>query len=71
MAAGDILIHKQNESGGHDEVPAGQASTAEMDTGTENSKLATPKNIKDAEYQRIHVGTSAPTDTTKLWLDTN
>lgn len=71
MASGDIRGLKENAGGTLDEIPAIQATSAEILTGTENGKLATPKNLKDAEFIAIHVGTSAPADTTKLWLDTN
>jgi hypothetical protein len=71
MAAGDIKVLKEVTGPLFEEVPAAQATSAEVVTGTENSKLATPKNIKDAEIIPIHVGTTAPADTTKLWLDTN
>ena len=70
MATGDLLGHKSNGTT-YDEVPAIQATSAEVLTGTENSKVVTPKNLKDSEFIAIHVGTSAPADTTKLWLDTN
>lgn len=70
MANGDLKGMKENATGGHDEVTL-QASSTELDTGTESSKVATPANLKDSKYQRIHVGTSAPADTTMLWLDTN
>jgi len=70
MATGDIKGLKENAGGSLDEVIL-QASAAEVLAGTEISKVATPKNMKDAEYIAIHVGTSAPADTTKLWLDTN
>ncbi len=70
MATGDIKGLKDNGAGGYDEVTL-QASAAEILTGTETSKVATPKNLKDAEMVAIHVGTTAPSDTTKLWLDTN
>jgi hypothetical protein len=71
MASGDLKGLKENAGGSFDEVTALQASAAEVLTGTEASKVATPKNLKDAEFIAIHVGTSAPADTTKLWLDTN
>ena len=71
MASGDIRGLKENAGGTLDEVTALQATSAEILTGTEISKVATPKNLKDAEFIAIHVGTSAPADTTKLWLDTN
>jgi hypothetical protein len=70
MATGDLKGLKENAGGSLDEVIL-QASAAEVLAGTEISKVATPKNMKDAEYIAIHVGTSAPADTTKLWLDTN
>ena len=70
MATGDIRGLKENAGGSLDEVIL-QASAAEILAGTEISKVATPKNMKDAEYIAIHVGTTAPADTTKLWLDTN
>lgn len=70
MATGDLLGHKSNGTT-YDEIPAMQATSAEILTGTENSKVATPKNLKDSEFIAIHVGTTAPADTTKLWLDTN
>ena len=71
MASGDIRALKENAGGTLDEVTALQATAAEVLTGTEPGKVATPKNLKDAEFIAIHVGTSAPVDTTKLWLDTN
>lgn len=48
-----------------------KASAAELNTGTDDAKFATAKGLKDAEFARIHVGTSPPSDTTMLWLDTN
>ena len=71
MANGDLKALKENAAGSLDEVAALQATSAEMLTGTENGKVATPKNLKDSEFIAIHVGTSAPSDTTILWLDTN
>ena len=71
MANGDLKALKENASGGTDEVTALQATSTEVVTGTEAAKVATPKNLKDAEMIPIHVGTSAPADTTILWLDTN
>lgn len=50
---------------------ASKASSAEIVTGTEDTKYVTSKGLKDAEMIPIHVGTSAPSDTTILWLDTN
>lgn len=71
MAQYDLIIHVENATGGYDEIPAGQATTSDLDTGTAQDRIVTPKGLKDAEFQRIHIGTSAPADTTKLWLDTN
>lgn len=71
MANGDLKGLKENSGGSLDEVTVLQATSAEILTGTEASKVATPKNLKDSEFIAIHVGTSAPADTTKLWLDTN
>ena len=48
-----------------------KASAAELNTGIDDAKFATAKGLKDAEFARIHVGTSPPSDTTMLWLDTN
>lgn len=71
MAQGDIRALVENSGGSFDEVPKLQATDAETTTGTENSKVVTPKLLKDNLFARIHVGTTAPTDTTMLWLDTN
>jgi hypothetical protein len=71
MASGDIRALQENAGGTLDEVAAIQATSAQVLTGTDNTKVATPKNLKDAEFIAIHVGTTAPADTTKLWLDTN
>jgi len=71
MATNDLKLLKENASGGTDEVPAAQASSSDLDTGTEVGKIVTPKSLKDSKYQLIHVGTTAPTDLTMLWLDTN
>jgi hypothetical protein len=71
MAAGDLLILKKNASGGWDEVPASQATSAQVVTGTDNTVMATPMNIHDAEIIPIHVGITAPSNTAILWLDTN
>lgn len=70
MATGDLRGLKENSEGSLDEITL-QASAAEIAAGTEISKVATPKNMKDAKIIPIHVGTSAPADTTILWLDTN
>lgn len=48
-----------------------KATGAELNTGTDDAKFATAKALDDGEFIGIHVGTSAPADTTKLWLDTN
>lgn len=48
-----------------------KASVAELTTGTDDAKFATAKGLKDSEFVRVHVGTSPPSDTTMLWLDTN
>ena len=48
-----------------------KATGAELVTGTDDAKFATAKALKDGEFIPIHVGTTAPADTTKLWLDTN
>jgi hypothetical protein len=71
MAQYDIKGLVENSGGTLDEVSAIQATAAEIVTGTAQAKLATPKNLKDAEIIPIHVGTSAPSDTSILWLDTN
>lgn len=71
MASGDLRALRENAGGTLDEVIAIQATSAEILAGTEASKVATPKNLKDAGYIAIHVGITAPADTTKLWLDTN
>ena len=70
MATGDLKGLKENAEGGWDEVVL-QATAEEMAAGSEASKMASPKNLKDSGFVRIHVGTTAPTDTTMLWLDTN
>lgn len=70
MATGDIKVLQENAGGTYDEIPVAQASSAEMLAGTENGKIATPKNLKDAEFIPIHVGDTAPADTSILWLDT-
>lgn len=71
MATGDLKGLIEVSGPALTEVTALQATSAEILTGTENGKVATPKNLKDAEFIAIHVGTTAPADTTKLWLDTN
>lgn len=71
MASGDLKGLVENAGGSLDEVTTLQATSTEMVAGTVTGKVATPKNMKDAEFIPIHVGTTAPTDTTKLWLDTN
>jgi len=71
MADKDIQVFRENATGDFEEIDSIEASDAELDAGTERGTLVTPKGLKDAEFQRIHVGTSAPADTTKLWLDTN
>lgn len=48
-----------------------KATGTELNSGTDDAKFATAKALKDGEFIAIHVGTSAPSDTTKLWLDTN
>ncbi len=70
MAAGDIKGFVEVAGSLFTETVL-QATSAEILSGTESSKVATPKNLKDAEFIAIHIGTSAPADTTKLWLDTN
>lgn len=47
------------------------ATGAELDTATDTVKHATAKGLKDSKYQRIHIGTTAPSDTTMMWYDTN
>ncbi|MFZ4706296.1 MAG: hypothetical protein ACOYMF_09855 [Bacteroidales bacterium] len=69
MATGDLKALVETAGGYLDEVTALQATSAELLTGTENSRVATPKNLKDAEHIAIHVGTSAPANTSILWLD--
>ena len=69
MATGDLKSLVETAGGYLDEVTALQATSAELLTGTENSRVATPKNLKDSEFIAIHVGTSAPANTTILWLD--
>jgi hypothetical protein len=75
MASGDIKVYKENVGGTFDEytlpaIPV-KATGAELNTGTDDAKFATAKALDDGEFVGIHVGTSAPADTTKLWLDTN
>jgi hypothetical protein len=48
-----------------------KASAADLATGTDDAKYVTALGLRTDETARIHVGTSAPTDTTKLWFDTN
>jgi hypothetical protein len=48
-----------------------KASASDIVTGTDDSKYTTSKGIKDAEIIPIHIGTSAPADTSILWLDTD
>lgn len=69
MATGDLKSLVETAGGYLDEVTALQATSAELLTGTENSRVATPKNLKDSEFIAIHVGTSAPANTSILWLD--
>ena len=69
MADGDLKGLKENVGGSLDEVAALQATSAEILAGTENSKVATPKNLKDSEIIAIHVSLTAPSDTSILWLD--
>lgn len=47
-----------------------KASIAEIDAGTDDSKYITPAGIEGSAYMRVHIGSTAPTDTTMLWLDT-
>lgn len=60
LGSGDIAIT----------VPV-KATGAELLTGTDDAKFATAKALKDGEYIAIHVGTTAPANTSILWLDTN
>lgn len=69
MATGDLKSLVETAGGYLDEVTALQATSAQLLTGTENSRVATPKNLKDSEFIAIHVGTSAPANTSILWLD--
>ena len=71
MATGDIRALIENSGGSFDETTKLQATDSDVTTGTENSKVVTPKLLKDNKFPRVHVGTSAPSDTTMLWLDTN
>lgn len=48
-----------------------KATGAEIATGTDDAKFATPKAMADAEVARIHAGLTPPTDTTMYWFDTN
>ena len=48
-----------------------KATGTELNNGTDDTKFATAKALKDGEFIGIHIGTSAPADTSKLWLDTN
>lgn len=72
----DGFILEVNESLGKVKLVAKQtipvkATAAELTAGTDDAKFATAKGLKDALFARIHVGTSPPSDTTMLWLDTN
>jgi hypothetical protein len=58
MGAGDISLPVK-------------ATAEELATGTDDAKYATAKALKDGNYARIYVGTTAPADTTLLWLDIN
>lgn len=68
MAEYDLKGLKENALGGYDEVVL-QASAVEIDTGTEVAKVATPKNLKDSKYQRIHIGETEPTGDEDMWFD--
>ena len=70
MATGDLRGLKENAGGTLDEVVSLQATSAELLTGTEISKVATPKNLKDSKYRLIEIGTSAPASGEELWFDT-
>lgn len=48
-----------------------KSTGAELNAGVNDTNYATAKALKDGEYVGIHVGTTPPDDTTKLWLDTN
>jgi hypothetical protein len=72
----DGYIFQVNESTGKVKLVANQtlpvkASAAELNAGTDDAKFATAKGLKDAKFIGIHIGTTAPSDTTLLWLDTN
>jgi hypothetical protein len=49
-------------------LPA-KATGEELAAATNDAKYATAKSLKDASFARIYIGTTAPTDTTLLWLD--
>ena len=72
MATGDLKGLKVNAGGSMDEITL-QATSADVDTGTENSKVLTPANLAGSIYRKVYIQTATPSApvTGDLWIDTN
>jgi len=72
MATGDLKGLAVNSGGSLDEVIL-QATSAEVNTGTEISKVLTPAVIAGSLYRKIYIQTATPSSpvTGDLWIDTN
>lgn len=70
MATTNVIIGNYlDENGVVTESGDMTATSTEINAGSTPVKAVTPKELKDSDYKRIHVGTTAPADTTMLWLD--
>ena len=50
-----------------------QATSAEINTGTQASKVVTPANIAGSLYRKVYIQTATPSSPVAgdLWIDTN
>lgn len=69
---GDFKILVNDGAGNYDEIDPANAEGSDVDDGSRRDKIVTPESLHASTvFKRIHVGTTAPSDTTMLWLDTN
>lgn len=71
MATNVIMGMYLDENGELTEGQDMNASSSEINAGDTSIKVVTPKELKTSFYLRGHIGTTPPSDTTILWIDTN
>lgn len=71
QAVDELVVPSGDEDNDQSGETLIKASIAEINAGLNDDKYITPAGIEGSAYMRIHIGPTAPADTSMLWLDTS